>query len=170
MDEEIPEILDSDFDSTPNKSVQMENEKPSSRPTTIGLQPVEHRIEIGPIDDIFRIKSLSRAIAKNAPGLSLCLSSSKTGIKPTFNLLSRPMPENEATGIASILDSQYPNLTIRRVQTHQESFAEESVPTVMLLNSSWAHQIYFRNSKTQEALETSSENLEAVHRSKNSRA
>ena len=102
--------------------------KPSSRPTTIGLQPVEHRIEIGPIDDIFRIKSLSRAIAKNAPGLSLCLSSSKTGIKPTFNLLSRPMPENEATGIASILDSQYPNLTIRRVQTHQESFAEESVP------------------------------------------
>ena len=128
MDEEIPEILDSDFDSTPNKSVQMENDKPSSRPTTIGLQAVEHRIEIGPIDDIFRIKSLSRAIAKNAPGLSLCLSSSKTGIKPRFNLLSRPMPENEATGIASILDSQYPNLTIRRVQTHQESFAEESVP------------------------------------------
>tara|TARA_B100000287_G_C20251863_1_gene630434 strand:- start:252 stop:617 length:366 start_codon:yes stop_codon:yes gene_type:complete len=39
------------------------------------------------------------------------------------------MPENEASGIASILDSQYPNLTIRRVQTHQESFVEESVPS-----------------------------------------
>ena len=35
------------------------------------------------------------------------------------------MPENEASGIASTLDSQYANLTIRRVQTHQESFVEE---------------------------------------------
>ena len=64
MNEEIPETFDSDAEEMPNDSVQIENFKPSIRPTTVGLQPVEHRIEIGPIDDIFRIKSLSVRLQK----------------------------------------------------------------------------------------------------------
>ena len=123
------EVSEQDAKNTPEERVEKETIKSLNIPTNIGLQPVEHRIEIGPITDIFRFNRLSRSIARIAPGLSLCLSCSKTGVKARFNLLSKPLKEIEASGIANILATQFTDFSIRHVQTHHESFAEESVPT-----------------------------------------
>ncbi|MFL2977847.1 MAG: glycosyltransferase [Candidatus Thalassarchaeaceae archaeon] len=123
------EVSEQDAKNTPEERVEKETIKSLNIPTNIGLQPVEHRIEIGPITDIFRFNRLSRSIARIAPGLSLGLSCSKTGVKARFNLLSKPLKEIEASGIANILAAQFTDFSIRHVQTHHESFAEESVPT-----------------------------------------
>ena len=129
MDEKVSDSPELDAVNTPDEEVERVEIKPRNIPAIVGLQTVEHRIEIGPISDIFRFNRLSRSIARVAPGLSLSLSCSKTGVKAIFNLLSRPLKESEASGIANILAAQFPNFGIRHVQTHQESFLEESVPT-----------------------------------------